>query len=327
MTYDEAMLRYGSDKPDLRFGLEIRDVGECFAEGCEFKVFSSILEKGGVIRALCLPGGANKYSNTQLKPDGELHKHAQIFGAKGVAWFRCAESRKLESSISKFFTDDCLASLADKLGASEGDLILLVADKPLVAAEAMGQLRLKLARDCGMLDKNVFKLCWVTDFPLVMWNEKENRWDPAHHPFTAPFDEDLELLETDIGKVRSQAYDLAMNGEEIGGGSIRIHRQDVQSKVFEAIGIGAEEAREKFGFLLEALTYGAPPHGGIAFGVDRMLMLLLGEDSNRQVIPFPITQHGTDLMSGAPSTIDPKQLAEVHIESTYIEEKTAENAE
>jgi aspartyl-tRNA synthetase len=321
IAYDEAMLRYGSDKPDLRFDLEIRDVTDCFAQGCDFKVFSSIIDSGGVIRALRVPGGADKYSNTQLKPDGELHKHVKIYGAKGVAWFRCEEGGKLDSNIAKFFSEDCLGALARCVEAAPSDLVLMVADKPGVAADAMGQLRLKVGADLDLIDQSLYKLCWITDFPLVDWNEREKRWDPAHHPFTSPVAEDIPLLDSDIGKVRARAYDLAMNGVEIGGGSIRIHRRDIQSKVFEAIGIGPEEAEEKFGFLLEALTYGAPPHGGIAFGVDRIMMLLLGAESNREVIPFPTSQTGVDLMTGAPAHVDPSQLEEVFIASTYEEDK------
>ncbi|MCX7016540.1 MAG: aspartate--tRNA ligase, partial [Candidatus Sumerlaeota bacterium] len=321
MTYDEAMLKYGSDKPDLRFGLEIRDAGDCFAQGCEFKVFANVLQSGGVIRALRLPGGADKYSNTQLKPDGDLNRFVQRYGAKGLAWFRCVEGGKLESSIAKFFDEACQARLVQRVGAKPGDLIALVADKPNVAAAAMGQLRLRFAEDCNLIDKDIFRLAWITDFPLVEWNDKEKRWDPAHHPFTTPHHEDMALLATDIGRARALAYDLAMNGVEIGGGSIRIHRSDIQAQVFEAIGISPEEAEAKFGFFLEALRYGAPPHGGIAFGVDRMLMLLLGEESNREVIPFPTNQSGQDLMTGAPSAVDDQQLAEVFIASTWVEEE------
>jgi len=324
MTYDQAMLRYGSDKPDLRFGLEIQDAGDCFAEGCSFKVFTSIVETGGAVRAIRVPQGADKYSNTALKPEGPLNAHVRIYGAKGLAWFRCVDGPKLDSNIAKFFDDACQARLIERMGAEPGDLILMVADAPRTAAEAMGQLRLKVGADLGLIDRGAFEFTWVTDFPLVEWNETEKRWDPAHHPFTSPRDEDIPLLDSDMGKVRSKAYDLALNGVEIGGGSIRIHRRDVQEKVFRAIGIDDEQAREKFGFLLEALSYGAPPHGGIAFGVDRMLMLILGLDSNREVIPFPTNQSGVDLMTGAPSAVDPAQLSEVFIQSTYAEEEAEE---
>ncbi len=321
IPYSEAMLKYGSDKPDLRFDLEIQDVSDVMAEGCEFKVFNTVLQNKGVIRAICVPQGGDKYSNTQLKPDGEIHRHAQIFGAKGVAWFRCIEGGKLDSNIVKFFSDDCIARLVQRLGAAPGDLILLIADREKVAATAMGQLRLKVAEDLSLIDREAFRLAWITDFPLVEWNDKENRWDPAHHPFTMPAPEDMQFLETDIGRVKARAYDLAMNGVEVGGGSIRIHRSDIQSHVFSSIGIGEQEARDKFGFLLDALSYGAPPHGGIAFGVDRLLMLLLGLESNREVIPFPTNQSGIDVMSGAPTIVDPKQLQELFIASTYVEEE------
>ncbi len=321
IPYDEAMLKYGSDKPDLRFDLEIQNVGDVFAEGCEFKVFNTVLQNNGVIRALCVPGGGDKYSNTQLKPEGEINRHAQIYGAKGVAWFRVDAEGKLESSISKFFSDDCQQRLIQRLGAKAGDLILIVADREKVAATAMGQLRLKVAEDLNLIDATAFKLAWITEFPLVDWNDKENRWDPAHHPFTAPNPEDVSYLQSDIGKVRARAYDLAMNGVEVGGGSIRIHRSDIQNQVFSAIGIGPEEAKDKFGFLLEALSFGAPPHGGIAFGIDRLLMLLLGCESNREVIPFPTNQSGVDLMSGAPTEVAEAQLTELFIASTYVEEE------
>lgn len=321
IPYEEAMLKYGSDKPDLRFALEIQDVGEVFTKGSDFKVFTSVLQGGGVIRAICVPGGADKYSTTQLKPEGEINRHAQIYGAKGVAWFRVDADGKLESSITKFFDEDCQQRLIERMNAKPGDLILLVADRDKVAATAMGQLRLKVAEDLSLIDTSAFTLAWITEFPLVDWNDKENRWDPAHHPFTAPKPEDMPMLETDIGKVHARAYDLAMNGVEVGGGSIRIHRSDVQDHVFSAIGIGPEEAADKFGFLLEALSFGAPPHGGIAFGVDRLLMLLLGLESNREVIPFPTNQSGVDLMSGAPTMVADAQLAELFIASTYEEEE------
>ncbi|MBN1515124.1 aspartate--tRNA ligase [Candidatus Sumerlaeota bacterium] len=313
MSYADAMLKYGSDKPDLRFGMEIHDVTDVFREGCEFQVFKALLEKpGNVIRALCVTGGAEKYSNTQLKPGGELPEYAAIYGAKGLAWFKVGADGP-DSTIKKFFADATLQNLQGALEAKEGDLILIVAGAEQMAAEALGALRLKLGKDLGMIDPDALEFTWIENFPLVNWNANEKRWDPTHHPFTAPRAEDLPLLDTDPGKALSWAYDLALNGEEIGGGSIRIHQPEVQRKCFEMIGIGPEEAERKFGFLLDALSYGAPPHGGIAMGLDRILMIILGVHSIREVIPFPKTQTGACLMTEAPSPVDPTQLRDLRL--------------
>ena len=326
IPYDEAMMRYGSDKPDRRFGLEIRDIGAAVAAGgCEFKVFNEMLAEGKtVIRALCVEGGGDKYSNTQLKPGGELPAYASRHGAKGLAWFRVVEAEgkpALESSISKFFQPECQARIIATLGAKVGDLILVVADKAKIAANALGQIRLKLGKELGLIPEGKYEFVWVTDFPLLEWDEEEKRWFSTHHPFTMPNYEDWDKLESDPGAVKSLAYDLALNGEEIGGGSIRIHRPDLQARIFTALGIGEEEAKNKFGFLMDAFQYGAPPHGGIAFGVDRVLMSLLGAESIRDVIAFPKTQTGADLMCAAPSGVDEKQLRELHIKSTAKKEK------
>jgi aspartyl-tRNA synthetase len=319
ITYDEAMARYGSDKPDVRFAMEIRDLTAAIgAGGCEFKVFHDILRDKGTVRALRVPGGGDKYSNTQLKPGGELPSFAGRHGAKGLAWFRVVEkdgAAALDSSIAKFFQQACQAAIVQAAEAQTGDLILVVADKPLVAANALGQLRLKLARELAMIPEGEYKLCWVVGFPLLEWNAEEKRWDSMHHPFTCPRPEDWDRLEQDPGSVRALAYDLALNGEEIGGGSIRIHRTDLQSRVFRLLGIGEEEARNKFGFLLDALKFGAPPHGGIAFGLDRIMMILLGVDSIRDVIAFPKTQTGSCLMTNAPAAVDDKQLRELALSS------------
>jgi aspartyl-tRNA synthetase len=325
ITYAEAMLRYGSDAPDLRFGLEIADVTQALGVGCEFKIFRSVIESGGVIRALNVPGGAAKFSNTQLKPEGDLYEATREFGAKGLAWFRVqgepsAENAGLESNIVKFFSPEALGGLRAALGADAGDLILLIADAEETAAASLGRLRLKLGQDLGLIDPNQLVFTWILDFPLVEWNPKENRWDSKHHPFTSPVMEDLDLLETDTGKVRSQAYDLTLNGQEIGGGSIRIHRRDVQERVFRAIGIGAEEAERKFRFLLEGLSFGAPPHGGIAMGLDRIMMILLGEESIRDVIAFPKTQQGACLLTDSPASVDAGQLGELAIQ--LVEDET-----
>jgi aspartyl-tRNA synthetase len=329
MSYDEAMLRYGSDKPDRRFAMEIRDASEAIrAGGCEFKVFNDLLAEGkAVIRALVVPGGGAKYSNTQLKPGGELPAYASRHGAKGLAWFRVAEQEgtlALDSSISKFFKPECQARLIESLGAKAGDLILIVADKAKVAANALGQIRLKIGRELGLIAEDKYEFLWVTDFPLLEWDEEEKRWFSTHHPFTMPNYEDWDKLESDPGAVKSLAYDLALNGEEVGGGSIRIHRPDLQARIFRALGIGDEEAKNKFGFLLDAFQYGAPPHGGIAFGVDRLMMSLLGVDSIRDVIAFPKTQAGADLMVAAPAGVDDKQLRELHIKSTVKKDKDKE---
>jgi aspartyl-tRNA synthetase len=319
IPHSESMLKYGSDKPDLRFSLEIRDVTEVFKTGCDFKVFNEIIETGGVIRALCVPDGARKISNTQLKPGGSLPRVASDFGAKGLAWFKMeGEPATPTSTITKFFSPETLSALAEKTGARAGDLILLISDKAKVAATAMGQLRLWLGRELGLIDPDALEFAWIVDFPLFEFDEKEKRWSPAHHPFTSPVPEDVPYLESDPERVRARAYDLSLNGEEIAGGSIRIHSSDVQEKVFKAIGISPEQAREKFGFLLEALSFGAPPHGGIAFGVDRLMMILMKRDSIRDVIPFPKTQTGLCLLTQAPSDVAEQQLRELHIKLRNI---------
>lgn len=321
MEYADAMLRYGSDKPDLRFGLEIEDLTErAKAGGCEFRVFNQVLEKGGVLRAFRVPGGGEMYSTTQLKPEGELNKVVRTYGAGGMAWFRVEEESDsapggMASNITKFFSPELLGDLRQTMNAEVGDLILMVADSPGIAATALGQLRLHVARQNELIDKSKTCFCWITDFPLFEYDERTKSYNPSHHPFTMPLEEDLDALRAgELGKVRAYAYDLALNGEEVGGGSIRIHRQDVQSLIFDTLGIGEEEARVKFGFLLDALQFGAPPHGGIAFGLDRLMMILLGEDSIRDVIPFPKTQTGACLMSSAPSPVDPDQLEELGLE-------------
>ncbi len=316
LTHEEAMLRYGSDKPDLRFELPIEDVTDVLRSGCAFKVFTSVMEQGGVVRALRVPGGGERFSTTQLKPGGELAAHVGRFGAKGLAWFRAEGSAdgvsvELQSNIAKFFDRVSLARLGQRLRARPGDLILLIADTPATAAPAMGQLRLKLGRDLGLIRNDAAELCWITDFPLFEWDAAEGRWTSVNHPFTAPHPEDAPTLESDPGRVRALAYDLVLNGEEAGGGSIRIHDPNLQRRAFAVLGIDAAQARRRFGFLLEALSYGAPPHGGIAFGLDRLMMQLEGTDSIRDVIPFPKTQTGADLMTDAPAPVDPGQLKEL----------------
>lgn len=330
MTYDDAMLRFGSDKPDLRFGLELRDVTAAFARGCEFKVFTAVLEKGGVARVLRVPGGGEKYSNTQLKPGGELPEYAARYGAKGLAWFRAEAGEggrpTLTSNITKFFTEDCLAALAARSEAQPGDLLLIVCDQAHRAATALGELRLYIGRQMDLIDEEQLAFCWITDFPLVEWDETEKRWNALHHPFTSPRPEDIDLLETDPGRIRSQAYDVTLNGTEVGGGSLRNHRLDVQKRVFKMLGIGEADAHARFGFLLDALSFGAPPHGGIAFGLDRIMMILQGTNSIRDVIAFPKTQSGMCLMTEAPAPVDPKQLVELGIRFAPQVEKRLQQA-
>ncbi len=327
MPHSEAMLRYGSDKPDLRFGLEIEDLTEVFKSGgCDFKVFNSIIEEGGVVRAIRVPDGGGMYSTTQLKPEGDLNKTVQHAGAGGMAWFRVEEPSDkapggMASNISKFFSEELLVKIRDAMGGKPGDLILFVADKASTAATALGQLRLKVARDNELIDKSELNFVWITDFPYFSWDEKDQRFEPEHHPFTMPVMDDIDLMKSgELGKVRSLSYDLVLNGVELGSGSIRIHRPDVQALVFQTLGIDDETAKMKFGFLLDALQYGAPPHGGFAIGLDRLVMIMAGCDTIRDVIPFPKTQTGHCLMSHAPSIVAPEQLDELGLDLIETDE-------
>jgi aspartyl-tRNA synthetase len=301
------MDRYGVDNPDLRFALELIDITSLVAES-GFKVFADVAAKGGLVKALNAKGCAS-FSRKELD---DLTAFVAIYGAKGLAWVKMTEEG-WQSPVAKFFTSDELAALNKSLGAETGDLLLFVADSARVANESLGRLRSHLGQKLGLADRNVYKFAWVTDFPLLEWDGEERRHVAVHHPFTAPLDEDISLLDSEPGKARAKAYDLVLNGSEIGGGSIRIHDQAVQSKMFDLLGIGQEEARSKFGFLLDALEYGAPPHGGIAFGLDRLTMILTGSDSIRDVIAFPKTQKATCLMSEAPGFVDEKQLRELSI--------------
>jgi len=307
LTYAEALDRFGVDNPDLRFGMELIDITAQVADS-QFKVFASVAADGGLVKAINVKGGAT-FSRKDL--DG-FTDFVKIYGAKGLAWVKVKED-EWQSPIAKFFTADELAALNQKLDAEVGDLLLFMADTPGIANEALGRLRGHLGQKLGLTSKDDFNFVWVTDFPLLEWDGEQRRHVAVHHPFTAPLEEDIPLLDTDPGKARAQAYDLVLNGSEIGGGSIRIHDQSVQSRMFELLGIGEEEAQEKFGFLLDALIYGAPPHGGIAFGLDRLMMILTGSDSIRDVIAFPKTQKATCLLSDAPNQVDDKQLQELGV--------------
>jgi aspartyl-tRNA synthetase len=307
MTYAEAMLRFGTDRPDLRYGIEIRDwSGPAAASG--FGVFEGALAAGGVVRAIVVPGAGEGASR---RIGDELMEEARELGAKGLVWAAVEAGGTLRSPVARF-----LEGLAGDLGAAPGDLVLMVADAEPVAQRVLGSLRIRMAERHGLIPGGAWAPLWVVDFPLVGWNEDEGRWDPLHHPFTAPRPEDLDRLERDTGAVLSQAYDVVLNGLEIGGGSIRIHDRALQERVFALIGIDAEEAEARFGFLLRALGLGAPPHGGIAFGLDRIVMLLTGEPSIRDVIAFPKTSTGSDPLTGAPAPVAPEQLREVGVRPT-----------
>jgi aspartyl-tRNA synthetase len=313
LKYADVMAKYGSDKPDLRFGLEIVDVGDIAAES-EFGVFKTVLAAGGLVRGINAKGAAATFSNTALKPGGELPKVVETYKAKGLAWMKF-EGGKFTSSIEKFFPDAVKAKLKDRLNVADGDLVLFVADTEGVVCDSLGALRVYLANKLGLIDpaRKDFKFAWVVDFPMFTWDDEEKRFAANHHPFTAPRDEDLAMLETDPGKVRAKAYDLVCNGYEVGGGSIRIHRQDVQSRVFTMLGMAPEDAKARFGFLLDALNSGAPPHGGIALGLDRWTMILCGTTNIRDVIAFPKNKQARDLMTGAPAVVEPRQLKDLGI--------------
>ncbi len=307
LTYQEAMDRFGLDSPDVRFGLELVDCSDLVA-GSEFGVFSNAVAAGGQVKGIRVPG-CGDYTRREL--DG-LVEFVKKHGARGLVWI-IVEEGKVRSPIAKFFSEEEMAALVERMEAKPGDLLLFVADQPAVVAEALGQLRLEMADRLGLRDDDTLALVWILDFPLVVWNEEEKRWDPSHHLFTAPMEEDIPLLDTDPGRVRGQQYDLVCNGWEIGGGSIRIHRRDMQEKIFDLIGLSIEEARQQFGHMLEAFEYGTPPHGGIAPGIDRLLMLLAGEPTIREVIAFPKSQSAADLMANAPSPVSPEQLKELHL--------------
>ncbi|WP_321834418.1 aspartate--tRNA ligase [Clostridium butyricum] len=316
MTFKEAMEKYGSDKPDLRFGMEITDITEDVKD-MDFVVFKSAIEAGGSVRALCLKGGAS----LGRKPLDKLGEFVKTYKAKGLAWIQLKEG-EVKSSIAKFLTDDVTKAIVNTMNAEEGDAILIVADKNSVVFPSLGALRLQLAKDFDLIkDKNEFNFTWVTEFPFFEYSEEEERFKACHHPFTAPMDEDLEFVESDPGRVRSKAYDLVLNGEELGGGSIRIHDTAIQERMLRALGFTEERAWESFGFLLQALKFGAPPHGGLAFGLDRMIMFLAGTENIKDVIAFPKNQNAYCYLSEAPNIVDEKQLNDLGISINVKEEQ------
>jgi aspartyl-tRNA synthetase len=304
------MDRFGTDRPDIRFGMELTDVSDLVAES-GFRIFSSVVAAGGRVKGIRAPG-CGGYSRSQID---ELADFVGELGAKGLAWLALDVNQEMRSSFAKFLTEDELGTILERLEAEPGDLLLFVADQPGVVNPALGALRLHLAQRLRLrhhADPTI-AFCWVIDFPLFEWDEEGQRWDPSHHLFTSPMPEDLALLATDPGAARGQQYDLVCNGEEVAGGSIRIHRRDVQERIFELIGLEVEEAQARFGHMLEAFEFGTPPHGGIAPGIDRLVMLLAGEPNIREVIAFPKTQQAKDLMAGAPSPVEEEQLDELHL--------------
>ncbi len=313
IQYSEAMADYGIDRPDLRFGLKLKDVSD-IAKRSTFKVFTSTIENGGIVKGLCAPAG-DTYSRADIEKT--LTNLVMDFGAKGLSWTKVKMDGPtptfIGGGIGKFFSPEQLKQLVERFGAKDGDVILLVADKEAIANKALASLRCRIGRDLKLYDPSVFEFVWVVDFPLFEWNADEKRYDSVHHPFTAPVPEDLPKLETDPGHIRSQAYDIVLNGNEIGGGSIRIHRPEVQQKVFDLLNITRQQAESRFGWFLKALDYGAPPHGGIALGLDRLTMLLTGTENIRDVIAFPKTQRGQCLLTDAPSEVDQRQLDELNL--------------
>ena len=315
LTWDEAMERYGSDKPDVRFGFELKCLNH-LAEGCGFKVFADAIANGGDVRGICIDGGADKFSRKEIDKLTDLVK---AYGAKGMVWMKVGEN-EINSSVNKFFTQEELAEYAKVFDAKAGDLIFIISDRRKVVFDSLGFLRREIAKRLGLLDDKDFKLLWVVDFPLFEKDDETGELKAMHHPFTSPKLDQVHLLDTDPAAVKADAYDIVLNGVELGGGSIRIHDQQLQAKMFEVLGLTEEECNEKFGFLIEAFKYGAPPHGGLAYGLDRLVMLLTGESSIREVMAFPKNQNAQCLVSEAPAPVDALQLEELGINTVSIEE-------
>jgi len=314
MSWHEAMARFGTDKPDLRYGLEHVELTD-LAEGCGFRVFESVVAAGGMVKALRVPGGAERFSRKQLDGLSAFVQRDDVGPAKGVAAAKIGAGGSWSGALAKPLSDEAKAALAARLGLEDGDLLLAIADQPAIAHKALDALRRHLGAELGLIEAG-WQFVWITDFPLFEWSPEAERYQSSHHPFTMPHPDDLDRLESEPATVRALAYDLVLNGNEVAGGSIRIHDAAVQQRVLQALGLGPEEAREKFGFLMDAFRYGPPPHGGIAAGLDRLVMLLTGTESIRDVIAFPKTINGADLMTGAPDPVSPAQLAELHIAST-----------
>ncbi len=316
MTWQEAMDRYGSDKPDIRFGMELTDVTET-VKACEFAVFKGAIENGGSVRGI----NAKGQGGMPRKKIDKLVDYAKDFGAKGLAYIALQEDGTVKSSFAKFMKEEEMTALIQTMGGENGDLLLFAADKNKIVWDVLGNLRLELARQQELLDKSDYKFLWVTEFPLLEWNEEQKRYTAMHHPFTMPMEEDLALIDSEPGKVRAKAYDIVLNGTELGGGSVRIFNQDIQNKMFEVLGFTKDQAQEQFGFLLNAFKYGVPPHAGLAYGLDRLIMLMAKEDSIRDVIAFPKVKDASDLMTEAPTYVDEKQLEELGLEITAAEEQ------
>ena len=311
MTWQEAMDRFGSDKPDLRFGLELKDVSDVVKD-CEFGVFTGALANGGTVRGI----NAKGQGSMPRKKIDALIEYAKTYGAKGLAYIVINEDGSYKSSFAKFMTEEQMNALVAAMDGKPGDLLLFAADKTKIVWTVLGALRCHLAELMGLVDKNVYRFVWITEFPLLEWSDEENRFTAMHHPFTMPMEEDLQYIDSDPGRVRAKAYDIVLNGNEIGGGSVRIHQDDIQEKMFECLGFTKAEAHERFGFLLDAFKYGVPPHAGLAYGLDRLVMLMAKQDSIRDVIAFPKVKDASCLMTNAPDYVDDKQLAELGIEVT-----------